>query len=141
MNDKDTDDRKCRASEPLCSGTDGRGNRPAISSVMQGTGSLSLIHISQVVRLLLTHTAEWLVTEAEHSLEKTAQKLTVDVYKRQECLLQRRCQEHGKDFEGGVVMNTGDTAFAVSYTHLDVYKRQVENSVMSTRPAGQCCLI
>ena len=44
MNDKDTDDRKCRASEPLCAGTDGRGNRPAISSVMQGTGSRASVH-------------------------------------------------------------------------------------------------
>ena len=42
--DKDTDDRKCRASEPLCAGTDGRGNRPAISSVMQGTGSRASVH-------------------------------------------------------------------------------------------------
>ena len=44
LNDKDTDDRKCRASEPLCAGTDGRGNRPAISSVMQGTGSRASVH-------------------------------------------------------------------------------------------------
>ena len=44
LNDKDTDDRKCRASEPLCAGTDGRGNRPAISSVMQGTGSRTSVH-------------------------------------------------------------------------------------------------
>lgn len=43
-NDKDTDDRKCRASEPLCAGTDGRGNRPAISSVMQGTGSRTAVY-------------------------------------------------------------------------------------------------
>ena len=43
-NDKDTDDRKCRASEPLCACTDGRGNRPAISSVMQGTGSRASVH-------------------------------------------------------------------------------------------------
>ena len=39
-----TDDRKCRASEPLCACTDGRGNRPAISSVMQGTGSRASVH-------------------------------------------------------------------------------------------------
>ncbi len=32
--------------------------------------------------------------------------------------LQRRCQEHGKDFEGGVVMNTGDTAFVMISTAL-----------------------
>lgn len=32
--------------------------------------------------------------------------------------LQRRCQEHGKDFEGGVVMNTGDTAFVMILTAL-----------------------
>ena len=44
LNDKDTDDRKCRASEPLCACTDGRGNRPAISSVMQGTGSRASVH-------------------------------------------------------------------------------------------------
>ena len=29
---------------PICAGTDGGGNSPAISSVMQGTGSRASVH-------------------------------------------------------------------------------------------------